>query len=154
MSIEAARAGFEASFEEADFYNKQTQDEKHLKDILATINVKPGMKILDLGCGSGYLTFPIAERNENAYVVGLDIVTDTLERNTEKAHKINIRNVEFISYDGITFPFEDNSFDSVIRFPKKKSTAEGFEEVLSRHEKSIIESYRLTQTEDEIWITE
>ena len=114
MSIEAARAGFEASFEEADFYNKQTQDEKHLKDILATINVKPGMKILDLGCGSGYLTFPIAERNENAYVVGLDIVTDTLERNTEKAHKINIRNVEFISYDGITFPFEDDSFDLVV----------------------------------------
>ena len=62
--------------------NKQTQDEKHLKDILAIINVKSGMKVLDLGCGSGYLTFPIAKRNENAYVVGLDIVTDTLERNT------------------------------------------------------------------------
>ena len=237
MSIEAARAGFEASFEEADFYNKQTQDEKHLKDILATINVKPGMKILDLGCGSGYLTFPIAERNENAYVAGLDIVTDTLERNTKKAQETNIKNVEFISYDGSTFPFEDNSFDLVvtryalhhfpeirksisevarvlksdglffisdprpndcditrfvddymqlkkdghikfytkdewvqicgenhmyfvhsfdseIRFPKKKNTAGGFEEVLSRHEKSIIESYRLTQTEDEIWITE
>ena len=30
----------------------------------------------------------------------------------------------------------------------------GFEETLSRHEKSIVESYRLTQTEDEIWITE
>lgn len=48
--IESAKAGFEASFKEADFYNKQTQDDKHLKDILATINVKPGMKILDLGC--------------------------------------------------------------------------------------------------------
>ena len=47
-----------------------------------------------------------------------------------------------------------HSFDSEIRFPKKKSTAGGFEEILSRHEKSIIESYRLTQTEDEIWITE
>ena len=46
------------------------------------------------------------------------------------------------------------SFDSEIRFPKKKSTAEGFEEVLARHEKSIIDSYRLTQTEDEIWVTE
>ena len=103
MSIEAARAGFEARFEEADFYNKQTQDEKHLKDILATINVRPGMKILDLGCGSGYLTFPIAERNEKAYVAGLDIVTDTLERNTQKAQETNLKNVDFISYDGITF---------------------------------------------------
>lgn len=237
MSIEAARAGFEASFEESNFYNKQTQDEKHLNNILKTINIKPGIRILDLGCGSGYLTFPIAKRNENAYVVGLDIVTDTLERNTEKAQEMDIKNLEFISYDGITFPFEDNyfdlvvtryalhhfpkirksirevsrvlksngeffisdprpndcditrfvddymqlkkdghikfytkdewvqicrecnmnliqSFDSEIRFPKKKSTAEGLEEVLARHEKSIIDSYRLTQTEDEIWVTE
>ena len=37
MSIEAARTGFEARFEESDFYNKQTQDEKHLQDILAII---------------------------------------------------------------------------------------------------------------------
>ena len=183
------------------------------------------------------MTFPIAEKNENTYVVGLDIVTDTLERNTKKAQGTNIKNVEFISYDGIAFPFEDNSFDLVvtryalhhfpeikqsirevtrvlkddglffisdpgpndgditrfvddymqlkkdghikfynknewvqmcgenhmqfvhsfdseIRFPRKKSASEGFEEVLSRHEKSIIDSYRLTQTEDEIWITE
>ena len=237
MSIEAARAGFEASFEESNFYNKQTQDENHLNNILKTINIKPGMKILDLGCGSGYLTFPIAQNNEKAYVVGLDIVTDTLERNAVKAQEMDIKNLEFISYDGITFPFEDNSFDLVvtryalhhfpeikksihevarvlrsdglffvsdprpndcditrfvdeymqlkkdghikfytkdewmqicgennmhliqsfdseIRFPKKKSTAAGFEEVLARHEKSIIDSYHLTQTEDEIWVTE
>ena len=46
------------------------------------------------------------------------------------------------------------SFDSEIRFPKKKSTAEGYEEILARHEKSIVDSYKLTQTEDEIWVTE
>lgn len=46
------------------------------------------------------------------------------------------------------------SFDSEIRFPKKKSTAAGFEEVLARHEKATIDSYQLMQTEDEIWITE
>ena len=33
MGIEAARAGFEASFEESDFYNKQTQDENHLNNL-------------------------------------------------------------------------------------------------------------------------
>ena len=114
MSIEAVKAGFEASFKESDYYNKQTQDENHLNNILKTINIEPGMKILDLGCGSGYLTFPIAKRNENAYVIGLDIVTDTLERNTVKAQEMDIKYLEFISYDGITFPFEDNSFDLVI----------------------------------------
>ena len=33
-------------------------------------------------------------------------------------------------------------------------TVDGFEKVLARHEKSIIDSYQLTQTEDEIWVTE
>ena len=46
------------------------------------------------------------------------------------------------------------SFDTEIRFTKKKSTAEGYEEILARHEKSIVDSYKLTQTEDEIWVTE
>ena len=55
MSIEATRNGFEASFKEAEFYNKQTQDESHLRDILNFIQIKPQMKVLDLGCGSGYL---------------------------------------------------------------------------------------------------
>ena len=45
-------------------------------------------------------------------------------------------------------------FDSKIRFPKKKSTAKGFDDVLAKHDKSIVESYKLTQTEDEIWVTE
>lgn len=237
MSIEATKLGFEDSFKEANFYNKQTQDEKHLKDILSVIGVKPKMKVLDLGCGSGYLTFPIAKRNENAFVIGLDIVTDTLKQNSLKAQEMAINNIEFISYNGIDFPFEDNffdlvvtryalhhfpdieksisevsrvlkfngrffisdprpndcdktrfvddymqlkkdghikfytkdewlqickecnmnfvsGFDSKIRFPKKKNTVQGFEEVLARHDKSIIDSYQLTQTEDEIWVTE
>ena len=47
-----------------------------------------------------------------------------------------------------------DGFDSEIRFPKKKSTAVGFEKVLAKHSKEIIDSYKLTQTEDEIWVTE
>lgn len=47
-----------------------------------------------------------------------------------------------------------SSFDSKIRFPKKKSTAIGFENILARHEKPIIDSYQLIQTEKEIWVSE
>ncbi|MDE6233498.1 MAG: hypothetical protein K2M60_09180, partial [Lachnospiraceae bacterium] len=33
------------------------------------------------------------------------------------------------------------SFDSTIRFPKKKDTAYGFDELLKKHDKKIVESY-------------
>lgn len=236
-SIEATKKGFEASFAESEYYNKQTKDEKHLNDILAAIEIKPGMKILDLGCGSGYLTFPIAEKNSEAYITGLDIVTNTLKNNQEKRDKMGLDNLDFVEYDGETFPFAsdtfdlvvsryalhhfpqiersmseiarvlkvggnlfisdprpndcdttrfvddymqlkkdghikfytkeewiqicrdcglelETSFDSAIRFPKKKDTAFGFSEVIARHDKAIIESYNLVVTDEEIWVTE
>ena len=46
------------------------------------------------------------------------------------------------------------SFDSTIRFPKKKDTAYGFDELLKKHDKKIIESYELEVVGNEIYITE
>ena len=114
VSIEATKNCFEESFKETTFYNKQTQDESHLRDILNFIQIKPRMKVLDLGCGSGYLTFPMAKENPDVNVIGLDIVTTTLENNAAKAEKESIFNLEFNSYDGSIFPFEDETFDLVV----------------------------------------
>ena len=47
-------------------------------------------------------------------VVGLDIVEKTLEENQRKAELEGINNLRFVSYDGMDFPFDDNSFDIVI----------------------------------------
>lgn len=47
-----------------------------------------------------------------------------------------------------------SSFKSKIRFPKKKETAYGYEDVLKKHDRSIIESYNLIETDTEIYITE
>lgn len=138
-SIEVTRKEFEASFEEADFYNRQTQDKKHLNDILSAIPIKSGMKVLDLGCGSGYLTFPIAKMNENVNVIGLDIVTDTLKRNSIKAQEMGIKNIKFVSYDGVTFPFEDDFFDLVMtryalhHFPEIRKSMSEVNRVLKCH---------------------
>ena len=47
-----------------------------------------------------------------------------------------------------------DGFESSIRFPKKKDTACGYEEVLAKHNKSVIESYNLEGTDTELFITE
>ena len=113
-SIEQTKQGFEESFRDGAYYNKQTSDDLHLKMILQYIPVEPGMKILDLGTGSGYLAFPFADKYKQAEIIGLDIVEKTLVDNKRKAEIEGINNLRFVSYDGMAFPFDDNSFDIVI----------------------------------------
>ena len=113
-SIEKTRQGFEESFRLGAYYNRQTRDEKHLEQILNSVPVEQGMKILDLGTGSGYLAFPFAEKHRGAEVVGLDIVEKALEENRKKAGQNGLSNLKFVCYDGVDFPFDDSTFDVVI----------------------------------------
>ncbi|MCR5776803.1 MAG: hypothetical protein K6G84_05205 [Lachnospiraceae bacterium] len=48
----------------------------------------------------------------------------------------------------------NSSFDSSIHFPKKKDTAFGYENVMKKHNKTVIESYNLVETETELYFTE
>lgn len=113
-SIEKTKAGFEKSFETGTFYNKQTQDQAHLELILKCLKIDNGMKILDLGTGTGYLAFPIAEQYPKAEVMGLDIVDKALDRNREKAENQGLKNLQFLNYNGLVFPFGNEEFDMVI----------------------------------------
>lgn len=47
-----------------------------------------------------------------------------------------------------------DGFETVIRFPRKRETAFGFDEIVSRHDKNVINGYKVEVTDDEIWITE
>ena len=113
-NISKTKKSFEASFTEGEFYNKQTQDAEHLNNILESIILKDGDKVLDLGTGSGYLAFAIAKKHPDVTVVGLDIVSNTLDKNKQKAQEEEIFNIEFVNYNGINSPFENKSFDWVV----------------------------------------
>ena len=113
-TINAARKGFESSFAEKDFYNRQTQDEQHLDTILDFIPISAGMKILDIGTGSGYLAFALAKNYPDVSVTGLDIVEKALDENRKRAANEGLKNISFFSYNGIDFPFSDGKFDIAV----------------------------------------
>ena len=112
--ISKTKQSFEASFAEADRYNRQTQDSEHLNSILNTLMLENEDKLLDLGTGSGYLAFYIAKNYPNVTVFGLDIVSDTLNKNRQKAYEEKVPNIEFANYDGINNPYQNGFFDWVV----------------------------------------
>ena len=138
-SIEQTKQGFEESFQVGTYYNKQTRDDMHLELILGCIQVEPGMRILDLGTGSGYLAFSFADKYKQVEVVGLDIVEKTLEKNRRETELEGIKNLRFMCYDGMDFPFEDNAFDIVItryalhHFPAINDTFREISRVLKKN---------------------
>ncbi|MBO4493557.1 MAG: class I SAM-dependent methyltransferase [Ruminococcus sp.] len=113
-NIYASKCGFEAAFAEKSFYDRQTQDSSHIESIIDILPIKNGMSILDLGTGSGYLAFALANRYPDVSFTGLDIVEKALEQNRKRTEQEGLKNLIFSSYDGISFPFEKGSFDMVV----------------------------------------
>jgi ubiquinone/menaquinone biosynthesis C-methylase UbiE len=77
-------------------------------------DVRPGQRVLDVGCGSGASAIPAAERVGAAgYVVGVDLAERLLERARAKAATKNLTNVEFRVGDMTNLAVEPVSFDVV-----------------------------------------
>ncbi|CDM70393.1 Methyltransferase domain [Clostridium bornimense] len=112
--IKVVRQGFEESFSEKNFYEKQTTDDSHLELLINMLKVKAGSTVLDLGTGTGYIAFPLARRYSDSKIIGLDIVEETLKRNSKKVIEEKLDNLSFVSYDGYMFPFDNDSIDSII----------------------------------------
>ncbi len=82
-----ASSGSATSEESAKF----TSPEK----VLEQLEIRPGNIIADFGCGTGYFTFPLAEKvKDEGKVYALDILADKLEAIESQAKVSGINNVE------------------------------------------------------------
>ncbi|WP_172632619.1 class I SAM-dependent methyltransferase [Methanotorris igneus] len=80
------------------------------KTVLSEI-FKRKMKILDVGCGTGFLSLILAELGHE--VVGIDLSEGMLNKAREKAKNLGL-DIEFMVGDAENLPFEDNTFDAVV----------------------------------------
>jgi FkbM family methyltransferase len=65
--------------------------------IIEHLNVAPGMYVLDVGCGTGRLTIPLARAGgENGCVVAIDVQAGMLKRAQEKAEGAKLTNIRFV----------------------------------------------------------
>ena len=69
-----------------DTYHKfQRERSAPFTDLLALVNVRPGLTVVDLGCGTGELTRRLADHLPDSRVVGIDNSPQMLERAAEHA---------------------------------------------------------------------
>lgn len=74
--------------------------------------VKEGMRILDVGCGTGFFTRLMADGVEKVSIVGLDIEEPFLVYAKNVASEQHLP-IEFVLGDALDLPFADDSFDLV-----------------------------------------
>ncbi|OME70113.1 methyltransferase type 11 [Paenibacillus sp. FSL A5-0031] len=81
--------------------------------LIRQIQVDPGQRVLDLGCGTGTLTLLLKQAYPKAEVTGLDIDPNVLRIAEKKAENIGI-DIKFNQGMSFELPYPDHSFDRVI----------------------------------------
>ncbi len=80
--------------------------------IVAAAQVGPGMRILDVACGTGEPTISLARLlNGTGEIIGVDISPEPLKVAEERAVSQQLTNVKFQLADVHQLPFPDNGFD-------------------------------------------
>jgi SAM-dependent methyltransferase len=102
-----------ALWEKGDFTRLAATMRESGDELIETLGVRPGMEVLDLGCGDGTTAVPSAQRGAN--VLGVDIAWNLVVAGNVRALEAGLTNLRFeegdaSSLDGI----ENDRFDLVV----------------------------------------
>lgn len=76
-------------------------------------NIKNGMKVLDVGCGTGFFTRVLAE-NSKIDLIGIDLETEFIKYANNLVKELNLDRIKFIEGNACELPFDNNSFDCIV----------------------------------------
>lgn len=81
--------------------------------LVADIGVRPGMEVLDLGCGDGTTAIPAAQAGAN--VLGVDIASNLVAAGNARAAEMGLSNIRFQEGDASALTdLADAQFDLVV----------------------------------------
>lgn len=83
---------------------------KNMDRWVDVMQLRDGMKILEVGCAGGLLCHRLKERFPGAEITGLDFDTGHIDYAREKTRELNLK-CDFVAGDAAQLPFEDHTFD-------------------------------------------
>jgi SAM-dependent methyltransferase len=102
-----------ALWEKGDFTRIAATMRESGEALVHRLGIKPGMKILDLGCGDGTTALPAAKLG--AEVLGVDIASNLVAAGNRRAVEMGLTNCRFQEGDATNLQdLADKSFDLVV----------------------------------------
>jgi ubiquinone/menaquinone biosynthesis C-methylase UbiE len=103
----------QALWEKGDFTRIAETMRESGEALVKTLGVKPGLKVLDLGCGDG--TTAVPEAKLGADVLGVDISRNLVDAGNRRAKELGLANLRFQHGDATALrELSDKSFDLVV----------------------------------------
>ena len=103
----------QALWEKGDFTRIAAAMRESGDALVAALGVKPGWRVLDLGCGDGTTALPAAKRG--ADVLGVDIARNLVAAGNRRAREAGLANLTFQQGDATNLAgLPDKSFDLLV----------------------------------------
>jgi ubiquinone/menaquinone biosynthesis C-methylase UbiE len=71
-------------------------NQTHINLLLSKLNLKPGMNVLDIACGTGEISCLMAERHPLAHIVAIDFSDEQIKIAAENAAIKQLQNITFL----------------------------------------------------------
>lgn len=117
------------SWEEANksFFNQLAPKYDRLNDVISlgqqqeyrdaaigVLNLKPGMRVLDVCTGSGDMAIYMGQRCKGMRIDAVDVAEEMLLLARDKANRLELQNINFHEASALELPFKDNTFDAIM----------------------------------------
>ncbi len=109
--METLKTTLKAIWTAGDFGRIAPLFERDAAEFVNRLGLKPGMRVLDVACGTGNQSIPAARAG--ALVTGVDIAPNLLEQARKRAAAENLA-IRFDEGDAENLPYAAGSFDAVV----------------------------------------
>jgi len=108
--LEALKSKLRATWTAGDFGQIAKAYTKGAEQFVERLKLQPGLRFLDVACGSGNMAIPAARAG--AIVTGMDLAPEMVQQARERARQDGL-DVQFAEGDVEALEFEDQSFEVV-----------------------------------------
>ncbi|MEI6438389.1 MAG: class I SAM-dependent methyltransferase [Candidatus Omnitrophota bacterium] len=89
------------------------QQQRYKQAAVSSLNLKPGMRVLDICTGSGDLFIEMTRQCRGLHLDAVDMSGEMLRVAKERARRSNIHDISFYQASALALPFEEHTFDAI-----------------------------------------